>query len=144
MRTLPILSILALLLFTGCDSGTTEEGELIIEDLVVGEGAVAERGMRLTVHYVGELESGEVFDSSYDRDQPLEFILGVTNLIEGWQQGLPGMRVGGTRRLTIPPHLAYGSRGQGCQGGSCAIPPNSTLIFTIELLDVTTPEATAP
>jgi FKBP-type peptidyl-prolyl cis-trans isomerase len=108
--------------------------ELLIEDIVVGEGEEAVPGTQVTVHYTGTLTDGTKFDSSLDRDQPFEFILGQGMVIQGWEQGIQGMKVGGQRRLTIPPELGYGDRGAGA-----VIPPNATLIFEVELLDVTTP-----
>jgi FKBP-type peptidyl-prolyl cis-trans isomerase FkpA len=129
------LSALILLTLTACgggDSGTapTGGGTLVIEDLVVGTGATAVAGDTLTVHYVGTLTNGTKFDSSYDRGTPFVFRLGAGQVIAGWDQGVPGMKVGGKRRLTIPPDLAYGSRGQG------VIPPNATLLFDVELVSI--------
>lgn len=101
---------------------------LKIEDVVVGTGAEAKNGDTVTVNYVGTLDDGTKFDSSYDRHQPFEFTLGAGQVIQGWDLGVLGMKVGGKRNLTIPPELAYGSQGQG------PIPPNATLHFTVELL----------
>ena len=103
--------------------------ELIIEDLVTGDGAECEPGAVVNVHYKGTLMDGTVFDSSYDRGQPIEFPL--DNLIRGWQKGIPGMKVGGKRKLTVPHADAYGER-----GSPPVIPPRADLIFEIELLDV--------
>ena len=103
--------------------------ELIIEELVVGEGAAVSRGQRVTVHYTGWLTDGKKFDSSVDRSDPFVFNLGVGQVIAGWDQGVQGMQVGGKRKLTIPAHLGYGARGAGG-----VIPPNATLIFEVELL----------
>lgn len=103
---------------------------LDVADLVVGSGATAVSGDTLTVHYVGTLTSGTVFDSSRANNQPYTFRLGVGAVIQGWDLGVPGMKVGGKRKLTIPPELAYGSRSVG------SIPPNSTLVFEIELLSI--------
>src|SRR5439155_14953523 len=105
-----------------------------IRDVVIGSGARADLGDTLTVHYVGRLQDGTRFDSSYDRGQPFVFIVGVGQVIRGWDLGVPGMRVGGRRQLTIPPDLAYGSRGAGTM-----IPPNATLIFDVELMRATPP-----
>jgi FKBP-type peptidyl-prolyl cis-trans isomerase len=105
-------------------------GSLVILDLVVGTGATAAVNDTITVNYVGTLTNGQKFDSSYDRNQPLTRQLNSANLIEGWVQGVPGMKVGGKRRLTIPPSLGYGNQPQG------SIPANSTLIFEIELLGI--------
>ena len=105
--------------------------ELIIEDLVVGNGATAQAGQSVVVHYTGWLTSGQKFDSSVDRNDPFDFRLGAGQVIPGWDQGVAGMQVGGKRKLTIPPDLAYGSRGAGG-----VIPPNATLVFEVELLAV--------
>lgn len=100
------------------------------EDLVVGSGAIAGTGDEVTVHYVGTLSDGKVFDSSRDRGEPFTFTLGAGQVIRGWDEGVAGMRVGGTRRLTIAPDYGYGDRAVG------PIPPNSVLIFEVELLGV--------
>ena len=106
--------------------------ELKVEDLVVGKGQLAASGNDVLVHYVGRIENGPQFDSSRARRDPLDFSLGAGDVIRGWDQGVEGMRVGGLRRLTIPPQLAYGD--QGCGG---VIPPHATLVFEVELLEVT-------
>jgi FKBP-type peptidyl-prolyl cis-trans isomerase FkpA len=107
-------------------------GTLAIDDLKVGAGAPAVKGKVVSVHYTGRLPDGTKFDSSYDRGQPIEFPLGAGVVIKGWDQGIDGMRVGGKRKLTIPPDLAYGARGT--PGGP--IPPNATLVFEVELMAV--------
>ena len=104
---------------------------LKIEDLKIGTGAEAKAGQHVTVHYVGTLTNGSKFDSSRDRNEGFDFKLGAGQVIKGWDQGVAGMKVGTVRKLTIPPHLAYGER-----GFPGAIPPNSTLVFEVELLDV--------
>ncbi|MFA7270086.1 MAG: FKBP-type peptidyl-prolyl cis-trans isomerase [Sterolibacterium sp.] len=109
---------------------TTDSG-LVIEDLTVGSGAVVCTGQTVLVHYTGCLSDGTKFDSSKDRDDPLSFSLGCHYVIAGLEEGLLGMQVGSTRRLTIPPQLGYGSGGAGD-----VIPPNATLIFEVELLEI--------
>ena len=109
---------------------TTPSG-LIIEDVTVGEGAVAAAGQNVKVHYTGLLTNGTKFDSSKDRNDPFVFPLGAGRVIKGWDEGVQGMKVGGKRKLTIPPALGYGARGAGG-----AIPPNATLVFEVELLGV--------
>lgn len=111
---------------------TAAPRELVVEDLVVGKGQAAAAGNDVLVHYVGRIENGPQFDSSRARRDPLDFSLGAGDVIRGWDQGVEGMRVGGLRRLTIPPQLAYGD--QGCGG---VIPPHATLVFEVELLEVT-------
>jgi peptidylprolyl isomerase len=106
--------------------------ELVIDDLIEGEGEEAVAGSTVQVHYVGVAHStGEEFDASYNRGAPLEFRLGVGQVISGWDTGVQGMRVGGRRQLVIPPHLAYGDRGAGG-----VIRPGETLIFVCDLIDV--------
>ena len=109
----------------------TRSNDLLQEDLVVGTGTAAKSGDDIVVHYVGWLTSGQQFDSSRARRDPLDFALGAGDVIKGWDQGIAGMRVGGKRRLTIPAELAYGD--QGCGG---VIPPEATLVFEVELLEV--------
>jgi FKBP-type peptidyl-prolyl cis-trans isomerase len=101
------------------------------EDLEVGTGDEAKTGKTVSVHYTGTLTNGSKFDSSLDRGKPFEFQLGAGRVIKGWDQGVVGMKVGGKRKLTIPSDLAYGTR-----GFPPVIPPNSTLVFEIELLGV--------
>jgi FKBP-type peptidyl-prolyl cis-trans isomerase FkpA len=107
---------------------TTPSG-LKYEDLQPGTGAAAQAGQKAKVHYTGWLTTGQKFDSSLDRNDPFEFTLGAGQVIRGWDEGVAGMKVGGKRRLTIPPDLGYGAR-----GAAGVIPPNSDLIFEVELL----------
>jgi FKBP-type peptidyl-prolyl cis-trans isomerase FkpA len=112
------------------DQITTASG-LKYEDIEAGTGVAAESGQKAKVHYTGWLTNGEKFDSSKDRNDPFEFTLGAGQVIRGWDEGVAGMKVGGKRRLTIPPALGYGARGAGG-----VIPPNAELIFEVELLGV--------
>ena len=106
--------------------------DLEITDITVGSGAEAKAGDQVLVHYVGVAHStGEEFDASYNRGAPLDFRLGVGQVISGWDQGVQGMKVGGRRQLVIPPHLGYGERGAGG-----VIKPGETLIFVVDLVDV--------
>ena len=112
-------------------SSVTTDSGLIIEDVVVGEGDLAEAGQYVSVHYTGWLTDGKKFDSSKDRNDPFQFGLGQRQVIAGWDEGVQGMKVGGTRKLTIPPELGYGARGAGG-----VIPGNATLVFEVELLAI--------
>ena len=130
------LSVLILLALAGCggggDSGPTTPtggGTLVVDDLVVGTGATAAVGDTVSVHYIGTLTNGTRFDTSHG-GKPYSFQIGAGRVIAGWDQGVPGMKVGGKRRLTIPPSLAYGNQAVG------SIPPNSTLIFEIDLISI--------
>jgi len=106
--------------------------DLLIEEMVVGDGEEAKVGQTAVVHYVGVgVTSGEEFDASWNRGEPFDFPLGAGHVIKGWDQGVVGMRVGGRRRLVIPSHLGYGERGAGG-----VIAPNETLIFVVDLLEL--------
>ena len=106
--------------------------ELVITDIVVGDGPEAVAGGRVEVHYVGvDFETGEQFDASWDRQSPLDFPLGSGRVIAGWDRGIAGMKVGGRRKLVIPPHLGYGN-----QGAGGVIKPGETLIFVVDLMAV--------
>ena len=109
---------------------TTDSGLQYVE-LEAGTGATPQRGQTVVVHYTGTLENGKKFDSSRDRGTPFSFKIGVGQVIQGWDEGVGSMRVGGRRKLIIPPELGYGSRGAGG-----VIPPNATLIFDVELLRI--------
>ena len=112
--------------------GDTPPSDLVIEDQIVGDGREATAGSTVLAHYIGVAHStGEEFDASWNRGEPLRFRLGVGQVISGWDQGLQGMRVGGRRKIVIPPHLGYGDRGAGS-----AIKGGETLIFVVDLVDV--------
>lgn len=118
------------MLAQGANKVTKPDG-LVMEDLKVGAGAEAKSGQMVSVHYTGWLTNGTKFDSSVDRGKPFQFALGGGQVIKGWDEGVAGMKVGGKRKLTIPPQLGYGPRGAGA-----TIPPNATLVFDVELLGV--------
>ena len=142
-----IFTFISLLMFTSLSQSielvNEEKGkmqdreikELILTDNKVGEGREAEKGLTVTVHYTGWLyEKGEKtskFDTSVDRREPFSFVLGVGQVIKGWDQGVSGMQVGGSRTIIIPSDMGYGSRGAGN-----VIPPNSDLIFDVELIEI--------
>lgn len=116
---------------TKATEGKIMEEKLKIEDTVEGTGLEATPGKTIEVHYTGKLENGTVFDSSHKRNETFKFKLGAGQVIQGWDQGFAGMKVGGKRTLTIPASLGYGARGAGG-----LIPPNATLIFDVELVNV--------
>ena len=122
----------AVVVLLGAYTSNVGAGFLEIEDLQVGEGIEVANGDQVTVHYTGWLIDGTKFDSSLDRGKPFTFELGARQVIQGWDRGVRGMQVGGIRKLTIPPELAYGDRAVG--GG--LIPANSTLVFEVELLEI--------
>ena len=129
-----IVFTILLISFSCSNNGSVKKMEngLLIEDLIVGDGAEAKDYNKVVVNYTGKLEDGSVFDSSLNPGRsPFTFTLGAGSVIKGWDQGLKNMKVGGKRKLTIPPDLAYGSNGAGN-----AVPPNATLIFEVELLEV--------
>lgn len=105
-------------------------GELKVEKIIEGSGAAPQAGSIVVVHYTGWLENGRKFDSSVDRGEPFEFVLGRGQVIRGWDEGVAQLKVGDKARITIPPEMGYGARGAGG-----VIPPNATLIFEVELLD---------
>jgi FKBP-type peptidyl-prolyl cis-trans isomerase len=128
MRYIPFLLLFAIILAACGSTDAMDDTPLVIEDVIEGTGTEARSGMRVTVHYVGTLDDGTVFDSSRRSDQPFSFTLGSRQVIAGWDQGVEGMKVGGVRRLVVPPSLGYGSAPR------AGIPANSTLYFEIELL----------
>jgi len=143
LRTLACLLYMATCFTAACaagasqDNATTTAGDTVITtasglkyiDVEVGTGQTAEKGMLVQVHYTGRLTDGTKFDSSLDRNQPFAFTLGVGQVIQGWDEGVAGMKVGGKRQLIIPSELAYGAR-----GAAGVIPPNAELTFDVELL----------
>jgi peptidylprolyl isomerase len=146
-QLLPTSICLALLIAAACSQSglasspttqpttrTTASG-LTIEEVKPGDGDVAGQGDTVSVNYTGKLKDGTKFDSSYDRNQPIQFVLGVHQVIAGWDEGITGMKVGEKRKLIIPPDLAYGA--SGTPDGT--IPPNATLYFDVELMGVTHP-----
>lgn len=130
-----ILLLVAAIAVVGC-SGDKSGEEMMTDsglkyvDIKVGDGESPQAGQLVTVHYTGWLEDGTKFDSSVDKNRPFEFTIGAGGVIKGWDEGVMTMKVGGKRKLTIPPELGYGARGIG------PIPPNSTLIFEVELLAI--------
>lgn len=127
--TIALLLLTVPMMAQGAQKVTKPDG-LVLEDIKVGTGAEAKAGQKVSVHYTGWLTNGTKFDSSVDHGAPFEFNLGGGQVIKGWDEGVAGMKVGGKRKLTIPPQLGYGARGVG------KIPPNSTLVFDVELLGV--------
>jgi FKBP-type peptidyl-prolyl cis-trans isomerase FkpA len=115
----------------GAASMVTTASGLQYQDIVLGDGATAQSGNTVTVHYTGWLTDSTKFDSSRDSGRPFSFVLGQGQVIRGWDEGVAGMKVHGRRKLVIPPHLGYGA-----QGAGGVIPPNATLVFDVELLDV--------
>ena len=127
-----IFALALFMLMAGCSKeDKVMDGELTIEDIIVGEGAEAVKHSIVTVNYTGWLEDGSKFDSSLNPGrEPYRFTVGAGQVIQGWDQGIPGMKIGGKRKLTIPPSMGYGNRDNG------AIPANSVLIFEVDLLVV--------
>ena len=134
------LATLAFAFAASAPAGDKKKEEKVIKtksglqyiDVKVGDGDEAKAGKKVTVHYTGRLKDGKKFDSSKDRDEPFSFDLGAGDVIKGWDEGVAGMKVGGTRKLIIPPELGYGARG----AGNGLIPPNAELHFEVELLKV--------
>lgn len=145
MRYFTILILILTIAISGCQkkqktttgipeitaAADTSANGLVIQEIKIGDGKEAKTGRRVKVHYTGWLLDGKQFDSSISRGRPFAITLGQGSVIPGWEQGIPGMKVGGKRRLTIPSHLAYGEKGIGKR-----IPPNATLVFDVELVKV--------
>ena len=138
ISTFVIISAFAVLIYYNATKNKSVAGEMITtasglqyQDITIGTGQEAKSDDTVSVHYTGTLEDGTKFDSSRDRNQPFDVTIGAGSVIQGWDEGLVGMRVGGTRKLIVPPDLAYGSQAVGD-----LIPANSTLIFEIELLSI--------
>ena len=144
MKRCTFLGVAIVVGLAGCDSQATSGGDkkkdnkvvttdsgLKYIDLKEGDGAVAKKGDRVSVHYTGRLKDGKKFDSSKDRNEPFDFPLGAGKVIKGWDEGVAGMKVGGTRKLIIPPELGYGKR-----GSPPKIPPDAELHFEVELLKI--------
>lgn len=131
---LPLILIIGfvLLIFLTNDNNPTEESRPGLKkiDLKEGDGREAKKGDTVVVHYTGTLKDGTKFDSSRDQNKPFEFKLGEGEVIKGWDEGVVGMKVGGQRKLVVPPELGYGKKGRG------AIPPDAELTFEVELLDI--------
>jgi FKBP-type peptidyl-prolyl cis-trans isomerase len=130
VRAMKIIAFFASVLLLLGAAMPADAQQMKVEDIKVGTGASATAGKTVTAHYTGTLTDGTKFDSSKDRGRPFPFKLGAGQVIRGWDEGVVGMKEGGVRKLTIPPHMGYGDRAAG------RIPPNSTLIFEIELIKV--------
>ncbi len=136
-RSFSVVLLTTLALFTtSCDSGTGDRGELVVTDLVEGSGPVIDVGYTVITSYVGRFADGTQFDSSEELGEEWVFTLGVGQVIKGWDQGLVGMRVGGTRLLEIPSHLAFGRSGQCFSDGTCAVPANTDVVYDVTVLDI--------
>ncbi len=137
-RTRLLLYVALILSATACSSSSDSapQGELGIQDLVSGTGDVVENGMTLIVSYIGTLPDGSVFDATSERNRDFMFTLGVGKVIEGWDTGIVGMRVGGVRRLDIPSHLAFGRNGQCFSDGTCAVQPNTDVSYEVTVVDI--------
>lgn len=125
-----VIVLVAGLFFTYLAIKPEEMEELQIEDLIVGEGEEAKVGDTVKMHYIGTLEDGTEFDSNTGDDEPFEFTIGMGMVIQGWEEGIPGLKVGGKRKLTIPAHLGYGETGSG------SIPGGATIYFEVELVEI--------
>ena len=134
--SLPALLIASFVSLSACDSGNGDRGELVVTDLVQGTGTEVKAGHTLITSYVGRFADGTQFDSSEELGEDWVFTLGVGQVIKGWDQGLVGMQVGGTRRLQIPSHLAFGRSGQCFSDGTCAVPANTDVVYDVTVIDI--------
>ncbi len=139
MRLFPRLSVLVFLpvlfVLSACDSNEPKEG-VIITDIEIGTGATVQNYQTLIVEYTGRFLDGSIFDSTSEKGEPFIFTLGINRVIKGWDQGLVDMKVGGTRKLEIPSHLAFGKSGQCFSNGECAVPGNTTVVYEVTVLDI--------
>lgn len=131
-----LLILAALLLTPACSSDPMEEGEVLVTDLSVGDGDPIEIGHTLRVEYEGRLPDGTMFDSTEESGEEFIFTFGIGQVIEGWDVGLEGMREGGTRRLEIPSHMAFGQRGRCRSDGTCPVPPNTDVIYDVTVVAI--------
>lgn len=137
IRILIVFQLFGLLTLSSCDSNSgTTDAEIIVEDVSIGDGDEVLPGHTIIVDYIGRLEDGTIFDSSEIQEESLIFTLGVNNVIAGLDQGIPGMKVGGVRRIEIPPSLAFGRNGMCTTEGDCPVPANATVIFDITIVDI--------
>lgn len=131
-----LLVLPAFLFLSACDGGSSEDGEVVVTDMVVGDGEEVTRFQTLITTYVGTFTDGTQFDSTDEQGEDWIFTLGAGQVIEGWDENLEGMRVGGTRRLEIPSHKAFGRSGQCFSDGSCAVPPNTDVVYEVTIVDI--------
>ncbi len=137
MRRISLVFLLLLSLsVAACDSNSGSDEEVVVTDLEVGTGIAIKAGQTLVVEYVGRFTDGTIFDSTDEKGEPFIFTFGVRQVIQGWDSGLRDMRVGGTRKLEIPSHLAFGKNGQCFSSGECAVPGNTDVVYEVKLLDV--------
>lgn len=129
-------ALLFIVLLAGCSSSSEDRGELVTTDLTEGDGAVIQPGQTLVVSYVGRFDDGTIFDSTAEKGENFMFTFGVGQVLEGWDEGLQGMKVGGERRLSIPSHMAFGRQGQCFSDGSCAVPPNTDVIYDVTIVEI--------
>lgn len=132
----PLLLLLFSALSISACSDSEPEGELVVDEVTEGTGSTASAGQTLVVSYVGRFLDGTQFDSTDEAGENFVFTLGVGHVLEGWDRGLVGLKEGGTRRLTIPSHMAFGGRGQCFSDGTCAVPPNTDVVYDVTLVEI--------